>query len=1207
MIYGSSPYLQRKFEGALGATGSTGSTGPSGRIGPTGARGNTGNTGGSITGMTLSGDLFVTTFSDGKSITKDKILGSDGNYYIFADGSNVSSGGATLFSGLTYLTIEGTDNQTYTVSQINFRGITTSSRNGNLNLITIESDTDSKNLQIRYNLSGLPYLGICAGSEGQLIVHKSGATFNGLTGTNYDAGTATVNFQTTNYGERVEYVTPIRVNLNSSNIYFYWQIDWEKANTFVLNSYKNDQPVGTTTIAQVILLKNPPNANYAKSLSIVVPSGITSGVLTKYAVADDITTFNLSNGDYSVSWPLTFPPCLTSNTDIINMVYIDGVWYANYGIYNSGTEEISWNSSYNNCSGSGSNGGDNPPPPPPPVDPQGLCCVSCDTGTSFVTLKSGCQSLVNSGHAQFFEGKGIGYEGCTSDNAPVGICCYVNSSNNVIKHNQLIRQCDCSRIAVSASTTPRFRWQIKNSCFKNLDSVSCPNFDLVSSAPIVKGACCTPNFGCMDNLSKQSCDSYNGYWQGEGTVCTYPDGTSTFNRCSNGTGGCCSSGTCTDVDGSSNCSGSFYGCGHTCGDFAQCTANTTLSCTSCFDVNGVFNLKAYIKPSSSTDAIESGSYIPLRIGDSFAGGIVAGVFNPNGSRCLGPKAQMGGSTNTGLLYNDTNFPDLINNPTAFSQITRGQQIDSSDIDGSEYNSIYDPMGYGFTLPDNWNLIENGKRTECDSWLLIVAPFPARITEKFYKSVTGIPRYFDAFPATDNIILSDTSEDPFSSLTFATDPVNTNLLSASRNVNLFSWSHGGTSHCLTLDDNLDGVFSTTSTETCNLPGTNIFHDGSYGTLPIFKNGIKGSTFWGNTTTFDTCGDVASTCTDCESSPFQRTRLGQSFNFTRNTGFWSRNWGIYNTCRLISSDVAQYYLKAGNGYGGSVFSGLKNKYGATGGFTASFFHNGTNTSNIKTTIGEAVSAYNNEITGYFSLYDLYYYGSQILGDAANTVAFPQISRWYVPSIDELSFIAKQCSDPTVDLQNKIISNNGIKIGAFLDGANGAISNGYVWTSTGAFDEGITAQYVQATGGAPWTNSGLEGEIISESDPRYSQISCRQFTKAWALNFSNLQDSTQIDPSGNVTARKLHDYDDKAELRLVRMIRCDQRYYSNPDTEDLRNRVWMVPKLTSNAIVNGTNRATTGAPAAGGGIINEYNSGNNTLDGSITTIFTNSWQTR
>ena len=467
MFYGSSPYYQRKLQGYLGATGLTGFTVPTGPIGSTGPVGLLGNTGSEITGMTLSNGLIISTFKDGTQIASGvPIQGTDGDYYIFTDGENIVSGTPGIFSGLSYDT-ELRNGESFTVPRLNIRGITTSSQNSNLTLIGISSSADSKTVTVVYNLSGLPYLGISGGSEGQLVVHQGGTKFAGLTGSNYDKGTATVNLQSLNYGERVHLVRPTKTQITgttTSQIYFYWTIDWEKANTFVLNSYQDQQDPGTVTVAQVVLIKNPPTADVAKAITIIVPSGITGGVVTKFAVTDNTSSFNISNADFSVSWPMTYAPCFTDGVDVVNAVHFDGIWYANYGIYNSGTESVSWNSSYSDCPGSYNI-------PDPTVDVVGLCCIGCSAGTSFVTTESGCRSYVTSGDGYFFPGKDLTYSGCTSNNGPVGICCYKKADGTISKHNELIRACDCLRISRNGNAIAWSHWQPISNCYKNINSI----------------------------------------------------------------------------------------------------------------------------------------------------------------------------------------------------------------------------------------------------------------------------------------------------------------------------------------------------------------------------------------------------------------------------------------------------------------------------------------------------------------------------------------------------------------------------------------------------------------------------------------------------------------------------------------------------------------------------------------------------------------
>lgn len=311
------------------------------------------------------------------------------------------------------------------------------------------------------------------------------------------------------------------------------------------------------------------------------------------------------------------------------------------------------------------------------------------------------------------------------------------------------------------------------------------------------------------------------------------------------------------------------------------------------------------------------------------------------------------------------------------------------------------------------------------------------------------------------------------------------------------------------------------------------------------------------------------------------------------------------------MAIYYLRGNIGSGGAIGDLLlqrlyKDPYS---GFT--YFFNAVG-SNAKSTIAEAASVYNGS-TGIGFRYNagsqayigpngdgiLYpnpgYYGPEYMRDQG----YPQVSRWYVPSIDELAFIAAQCQQnnfqsyfnqtftvpPLVPGLPTTITN-GQRIGnystTFVAGASG-----WVWSSTGTFNEGNTAEYIQATGGIPFVNCNPDGtQAIDPSSALYGQqVLRKQFTKAWAMKFA---------PSGSETnqnlyrLRKFSDNSDKAEVRLVRMIRCDNRYFKNEGTstgqknsttqanvdEKLKNNCWAVPRLTASAIVNGSEQHSSSA---------------------------------
>ena len=1222
-IYGSSRLISPSVIGITGNTGPTGPTGPTGNSGNIGNTGNTGNTGGSVVGMTQSGNSILTEFSDGSVRSGPKIVGQTGNYVLFADGANISSGVLDVFSGLSLENINST-----IISTLNIRGFTTASQNATTKTIEIVSNENSRVLGISYNLRNLSYVGISAGSQPQLLVYENG--FRGLTGTAYDKNTDTVDFQVTNYGERVHFVSPIRKDVSSTDaIYFYWPIDWKQGNIFKLGSFADQIPAGKKVTAQILLIENPIDTTNAYGITVIVPSGITSSntVFTGYA-----TTTNVSSGITlayqntpasdevtfsSVSWPLGYAPCLTPNTDVITSVFIDGIWYSNFGVYDKlydqnstfNIEEVEFVESYFNCAGSER-----------PEVPSGTIVNCCDTSTGNCDRKLDiyCSDIVVSNCNECTRPPPLGLccEICTGDESIVqesacpdtplytwsssptatcpdpngsspllGICCYLDNNGDPQKHPELITECACTQLYANKI------WTKIDNCNKNIDSINC------SQQYNDIGSCCDGNGNCA-STTRSDCLKY---FNGPGTVCSYQHSGSSFFRCQTGTGGCCLDGTCNSVGSDAECAGSYYGCGTLCNQF-RCEQTPTNSCIECQATpTNEFIVKKY----NPTTGLVIGQ-TQLKVGDFFAGGIVAGVFNPNGATCLGNKIAHGGIINIGpedQFIGDISDPTLIENSDVFDEMNKGS---IGTVTGQLYKSVYSPDGYGFTLPDNHN-------KNCDSWLLIVSPYPAMVD---MYDVEGN----DVFAVRPRFVIeSDTSESspvptPGGQ---AGSPHGDNTYTLKR-VNTFVFSAGNTSFCPSFNDTIrsNTLFSSTqdTPSLCNdftiIPVNRNYDDGGYGTLPLIKNGNKGSTYWGNTTTFDSCDDVIF-CTDCEQSPFARSELGSSIAFTRNTGYFHRNWGIRNCCRLFSSDMAIYYLRGNIGSGGAFGDLLlqrryKDPYS---GFT--YFFNATGT-NAKSTIAEAASVYNGS-TGTGFRYDagsqsyigpnndgiLYpnpgYYGPEYMRDQG----YPQVSRWYVPSIDELAFIAAQCQQnnfqtlisgqfdiPPLVPGTSTTTTNGIRIGnyntAFVAGASG-----WVWSSTGTFNEGNTGEYIQATGGVPFVNCNSDGsQAIDPSSAIYEQqVLRKQFTKAWAMKFAAVGSETI---PNLYRLRKFSDNSDKAEVRLVRMIRCDNRYFKNEGTstgqknsitqenvdERLKNNCWAVPRLTASAIVNGSEQHSSSA---------------------------------
>ena len=196
----------------------------------------------------------------------------------------------------------------------------------------------------------------------------------------------------------------------------------------------------------------------------------------------------------------------------------------------------------------------------------------------------------------------------------------------------------------------------------------------------------------------------------------------------------------------------------------------------------------------------------------------------------------------------------------------------------------------------------------------------------------------------------------------------------------------------------------------------------------------------------------------------------------------------------------------------------------------------------------------------------------GYSALNNQYPQLSHWYIPSIDELAFIAKSCVNE--GLQQKIIDANGISIGdprinrndwsigtVNPIGSNSVrlntpagltqFTSNYVWSSSGSWADGVLSQYAQ---------NQTTGSVTSGNS---ANNTTRQFTNAWAIRFDHRPDTQ--DPTFYKVS-KFHDLDDRLELRLVRMVRCDQRYYDQNSDQQLKNTFWQVPRLTISTVVTG-----------------------------------------
>ena len=341
------------------------------------------------------------------------------------------------------------------------------------------------------------------------------------------------------------------------------------------------------------------------------------------------------------------------------------------------------------------------------------------------------------------------------------------------------------------------------------------------------------------------------------------------------------------------------------------------------------------------------------------------------------------------------------------------------------------------------------------------------------------------------------------------------------VSKFTWSHGGT------------YFGWIMNEQGQIPSTLITgeelvlddptkDEGFY----TFKVGTNGITYLGNEYSFSSCLN-----TNENTRPVNRSGTGLNYGRITFNGKWHPNWGLYNTIRMTCAERHAYDLDPG--YDINLCNcDYTQLYGFNpqSGFTS--FYNDTNWQGSSQSSAEAISAVNHD---YFS----------------STNIIPSLSDWYLPSADELAFILKNIQSVNSD----IIFESGIPIGDPQIGANG-----WVWSSTGTFNEANLNEYQQTVS----TELPVNPDISTHNPVNHG-------TEAWAMqvdlaNFANSKIAKQ---------NRMNKY----EVRPVRMVRCDRRFYE-PADEIRYWRFWKIPKLPQTTIV-GTRIDSGGGGGPGGGV--------------------------
>lgn len=234
-----------------------------------------------------------------------------------------------------------------------------------------------------------------------------------------------------------------------------------------------------------------------------------------------------------------------------------------------------------------------------------------------------------------------------------------------------------------------------------------------------------------------------------------------------------------------------------------------------------------------------------------------------------------------------------------------------------------------------------------------------------------------------------------------------------------------------------------------------------------------------TTIQTCRTSLVNGTDPVSKLFAKNVKGSN-------GLWNRNWGIYNTIRMISADNAHHLRISRKPY-----------------FDYKEFDPGLTMTSV-----HALKLFSNDLT------------TNSYGLTANP---SQLSDWYIPSHDELAFIAANC---IADETNRY---SGFNLNAELLVNNGIPFDGWYWSSTGSFDE----------------TDALEGIYVS-GKPKHGSV-------AWAISFdvngTSLNFKTKKEKRSNLL-----------KVRPVRAIRCDGLSVNSSQTQ---YKLWKTPLLLRNRI--------------------------------------------
>ena len=572
---------------------------------------------------------------------------------------------------------------------------------------------------------------------------------------------------------------------------------------------------------------------------------------------------------------------------------------------------------------------------------------------------------------------------------------------------------------------------IRNSGFFSGAGTTCGTIGSTSVCTEAVGACCVTNLEdgnqssyCIDNISPNACISLSN-----DSIESIFSG---FNT------------TCRDVD----CSNSSNNLGACCDGVGGCNQLTKEECI----INGgSFSGRGILCYSENTNPIcSSGSgacctptgictqttaELCLSSGSNYHGNATtcAGITCSSYLKCggfLGVSVRPGDIIGGGMVvgvYNPKSSK-LLGGSHAFSR--HGSTADfiyGGETLANYYQSETDYIGYGIT-GENCDVLLN---SDVDSYYVIVSLYPAslNVAGKFVNPTET---------------LAETDTFPWYGSGVAWGPI----------LDLTKYKYAEFTY---LDKRYDASYLQ-------------YGEGYYGITGESLNNIK-------SVTFQTCYSSRLNGADPVARLF--TRSAKASN-----GLWNRNWGIYNTIRMISADNAHYIKLSVSPY-----------------FNYNEFNSGVTMSAVR-----ALSAFdNNDYTNTHGL-------------TANPTA---LSDWFIPSHDELAFLAANCiTDSTnpyygFNMNEALLSNDGVPL------------DNWHWSSTGSFDT--------------TTNQG----IYISGKPEHGSV-------AWAIYFDSNGESSQFMVKKENRSAEL-------KVRPIRLMRCDGQ---TPPISSEQYKLWKTPKLLRNS---------------------------------------------